>query len=145
MHNIYTYTHTLCSLMYARSACVICNTNIYDIIIICSFYPATDVTCIADSIPLLLTPNTELYHCIHAGPPDRNTPSEDEMLQVYRTEARRLNVTFCKKAFNYAKAVNCLRLITIVRVSKSCTFPCRPMTRFEHYVWLDVDTLTMKH
>ena len=52
-----------------------------------------------------------------AGPPDRNTPSEENMIEVYRTEAHRLNVVFSETAFNYAKAVSCLRLISIVRVS----------------------------
>ena len=52
-----------------------------------------------------------------AGPPDRNTPSEENMIEVYRTEAHRLNVVFSETAFNYAKAVSCLRLISIIRVS----------------------------
>ena len=52
-----------------------------------------------------------------AGPPDRNTPSEENLVQVYRTEARRLNVVFSETAFNYAKAISCLRLISIIRVS----------------------------
>ena len=52
-----------------------------------------------------------------AGPPDRNTPSEENLIEVYRTETHRLNVVFSETAFNYAKAVSCLRLVSIVRVS----------------------------
>ena len=42
-----------------------------------------------------------------AGPPDRNTSSEENLIEVYRTEAHRLNVVFSETAFNYAKAVSC--------------------------------------
>ena len=45
------------------------------------------------------------------------TPTEDQMIEVYRKEAHHLNVVFSETAFNCAKAVSCLRLITIVRVS----------------------------
>ena len=61
--------------------------------------------------------------CSYIGAPDRNIPTEDQMIEVYRKEAHCLNVVFSETAFNYAKAVSCLRLITIVRVSDK-TEPC---------------------
>ena len=42
------------------------------------------------------------------------------MVEVYRKEAHCLNVVFSETAFNYAKAVSCLRLIIIARVSDKC-------------------------
>ena len=55
-----------------------------------------------------------------AGPPDRNTPSEENMIEVYRTEAHLLNVVFSETAFNYAKAVSCLQLISIISELQTC-------------------------
>lgn len=51
-----------------------------------------------------------------AGYPNSYTPSEEQMLAVYSTEAKRYGIPFSKKALNYAKAVTCLRLIAFVQV-----------------------------
>ena len=75
---------------------------------------ATELHYASSNYTLLWTTD---YLVAFAGPPDRNTPSEEKMVEVYQTEAHRLNVVFSETAFNYAKAVSCLRLITIVRVS----------------------------
>ena len=57
------------------------------------------------------------HPCHVSGYPNRHTPSEDQILQAYCTEAKRYGITFSAKAFNYAKAITCLRLITCVKVN----------------------------
>ena len=55
--------------------------------------------------------------CGHAaGYPNRYTPSEDMVLEAYCTEAKHYGFSISLKAFNYAKAVTCLRLVTRVQV-----------------------------
>jgi aminoglycoside phosphotransferase (APT) family kinase protein len=52
-----------------------------------------------------------------AGPPDEDTPSEDEMLEVYKEVFTRRGAVFHVDVFHYAKAVCCMRFISILKVA----------------------------
>lgn len=57
------------------------------------------------------------------------------MLAVYSAEVKHYGITFSMKAYNYAKAVMCLRLITVVKVSMQlyAPFVTRTFKRFFVY------------
>ena len=54
---------------------------------------------------------------IFTGSPDFFTPSEQEILEVYKSAVSSVH-TVSDKEYNFSKAVNCMRWISIIQVCK---------------------------